>query len=108
MRAFADEQLSSHGNGLIFDMGERLAEERQEGAATADAVCARESLYDLSCAAITAATQAVNFFAYGTCRNSLGPWAFDLGPSTPVTSICACGNLTPSIPMNGMVPPSPR
>ena len=58
--------------------------------------------------AMMLAMQAVSFFAKGTCRNSLGPWAFDSGPSTPVTTNCASGNLSVSIFMNGMVPPSPR
>ena len=50
---------------------------------------------------------AVSFFAYGTCRNSLGPCAFDCGPNTPVTMNCVDGNLMPSMAMNGMVPPVP-
>jgi hypothetical protein len=29
------------------------------------------------------------------------------GPSTPVITNCAAGNFSPSIAMNGMVPPSP-
>ena len=37
--------------------------------------------------AMTSATAAVSFFAYGTCRNSLGPCALLLGPSTPQTII---------------------
>ena len=60
-----------------------------------------------ACAASTCATQAVSFFAYGRCRNSLGPCAFDFGPSTPVIRNCASGNWLPSIAMNGIVPPSP-
>ena len=40
-------------------------------------------------------------------RNSLGPWALEPGPSTPVMRNWALGNLTPSMFMNGMVPPSP-
>jgi len=43
----------------------------------------------------------------GICRNSLGPWALDCGPKTPVIKNCASGNCSPSIAMNGMVPPSP-
>src|SRR5258708_39721526 len=39
--------------------------------------------------------------------NSLGPCAFDLGPSTPVTSSCAAGNFAFSMLMKGIVPPSP-
>jgi hypothetical protein len=41
------------------------------------------------------------------CRNSFGPCAFECGPSTPVIMNCAPGNFSPSMPMNGMVPPSP-
>ena len=59
-------------------------------------------------AAITIAVAAVSRLAYGTCKNSFGPCALDFGPSTPVTSICALGNIAPSMPMKGMVPPSPR
>ena len=58
-------------------------------------------------AATTLATAAVNFFAYGTCRNSFGPCAFECGPSTPVMKNCARGNRSPSMFMNGIVPPSP-
>jgi len=43
----------------------------------------------------------------GMCRNSFGPCAFECGPSTPVIMNCAPGNFSPSIPMNGIVPPSP-
>ena len=46
-----------------------------------------------ACAASTCATQQVSFFAYGTCRNSLGPCALDCGPSTPVIRNCACGKV---------------
>src|SRR5262249_4041253 len=53
------------------------------------------------------ATQPVNLFAVGRCRNSFGPCAFDSGPSTPVITNWAFGNLRPSMPMNGIVPPSP-
>ena len=31
----------------------------------------------------------------GMCRNSFGPCAFELGPSTPVTTNCASGNFAP-------------
>src|SRR5882724_11886737 len=41
------------------------------------------------------------------CRNSFGPCAFDFGPNTPVIRNCACGNFSPSMFMNGIVPPSP-
>src|SRR5512135_3367710 len=51
--------------------------------------------------------QALTFFAVGMCRNSLGPCALECGPSTPVTTNCAAGNFSPSIAMNGMLPPSP-
>jgi hypothetical protein len=30
------------------------------------------------------------------------------GPSTPVTTNCACGKSSPSMPMKGMEPPSPK
>ena len=37
--------------------------------------------------------QQVSFFANGICKNSLGPWALDLGPSTPViTTVLAASN----------------
>ena len=41
------------------------------------------------------------------CRNSFGPCALECGPSTPVIMNCAPGNFSPSMPMNGIVPPSP-
>src|ERR1700743_574867 len=53
------------------------------------------------------ATAAVSFLAKGTCRNSSGPWALEAGPSTPVITNCACGKARPSMPMNGIEPPSP-
>ena len=34
-------------------------------------------------------------------------WAFDPGPSTPVMTNWASAYIAPSIPMNGIVPPSP-
>ena len=43
----------------------------------------------------------------GMCRNSFGPCALECGPSTPVMRNCASGNFSPSMPMNGIVPPSP-
>src|SRR5690348_17539208 len=43
----------------------------------------------------------------GMCRNSFGPCAFECGPRTPVIRNCAFGNFSPSMPMNGMLPPSP-
>ena len=58
-------------------------------------------------AAITCATAAVSFLPYGTCRNSLGPWALLFGPSTPQTIICAAGNPCCSRLINGIVPPWP-
>jgi hypothetical protein len=45
--------------------------------------------------------------AVSRCRNSFGPCAFDCGPSTPVTRNCVPGNFSPSMPMNGMLPPVP-
>src|SRR4051812_27058958 len=41
------------------------------------------------------------------CRNSFGPCALLPGPSTPVMQNCARGNFSPSMYMNGIVPPSP-
>ena len=38
----------------------------------------------------------------------LGPCAFDSGPSTPTTKNCASGNFRTSMPMNGIVPPTPH
>ena len=55
----------------------------------------------------TLATQAVTRLPIGMCRNSFGPWALECGPSTPVIMNCACGNFSPSMPMNGIEPPSP-
>ena len=52
------------------------------------------------------AIQAVSFLAYGICRNSFGPCAFEPGPKTPVITNCALGNRSPSIAMKGIVPPS--
>ena len=60
-----------------------------------------------ACCRIVSATQQVSFCAVGMWRNSFGPWAFDSGPSTPVTRNWAAGNSAPSIAMNGIVPPSP-
>src|SRR5690606_39560994 len=40
--------------------------------------------------------------------NSLGPWALDCGPRTPVTMNCACGKRSPSMERNGMPPPPPK
>src|SRR6218665_3731290 len=56
-------------------------------------------------AAITCATEAVRRLAYGRCRNSLGPCALLLGPSTPQTIIWALGRLWLSMFITGMVPP---
>ena len=41
-------------------------------------------------------------------KNSFGPCAFDSGPNIPVTMIYASGNFSPSIPINGIDPPSPQ
>jgi hypothetical protein len=57
--------------------------------------------------AITCATAAVSLRAYGTCRNSLGPCAFDCGPSTPQTIIWDFGNPWLSMFIRGIVPPWP-
>ena len=56
---------------------------------------------------MTAATQQVSLLPMGMCKNSLGPWAFDWGPRTPVMRNWASGTFCPSIAMKGMVPPSP-
>jgi hypothetical protein len=45
--------------------------------------------------------------AVGMCSDSLGPWAFDPGPRTPVARIWAAGNRAANHPMKGIVPPSP-
>ena len=59
-----------------------------------------------SCA-ITWATVAVNFLAYGTCRNSFGPCALLLGPSTPQTIIWARGKPVLNMFIREIVPPWP-
>ena len=46
--------------------------------------------------------------AVGRWRNSFGPWALLPGTSTPVITNWASGNIAPSMPMNGIVPPSPN
>src|SRR6201986_1171790 len=53
------------------------------------------------------AIDAATFLAVGIWRNSLGPWALECGPSTPVTTNWVLGNFAPSMPMNGIEPPSP-
>src|SRR5471032_980973 len=53
------------------------------------------------------AMQAEIFLAMGMWRNSLGPWALEWGPSTPVTTNWVLGNFAPSMAMKGMEPPSP-
>ncbi len=63
--------------------------------------------YCCACSASTSATHSVSRFAVGMCRNSFGPCAFEPGPSTPVMQNCASGNFSPSMSMNGIVPPSP-
>src|ERR1700728_2556248 len=50
---------------------------------------------------------AETFLPVGMCKNSLGPWALECGPSTPVTTNCVLGNFLPSIAMKGIEPPSP-
>src|SRR5690606_42071564 len=55
----------------------------------------------------TLAAQALTRLPVGICRNSFGPWALECGPSTPVIMNCAPGNFSPSMPMNGIEPPSP-
>lgn len=57
--------------------------------------------------ATTTAMQADSFLAKGMCRNSLGPWALECGPSNPVTTNCVPGNFSPSMAMKGIEPPSP-
>src|SRR5262249_13573280 len=61
----------------------------------------------LKWSAITRATQAESFLPAGICRNSLGPCAFECGPRTPVIRNWACGNRSPSMLINGIVPPRP-
>src|SRR6185437_2553087 len=61
----------------------------------------------LQCSATTFATTIDTRLPVGMCRNSFGPCALECGPSTPVIKNCACGNFSPSIPMKGMLPPSP-
>src|SRR5471032_3522970 len=51
--------------------------------------------------------QADSFLAKGMWRNSLGPWALEWGPSTPVTTNWVPGNFSPSMAMKGIEPPSP-
>src|SRR5690606_20741311 len=58
-------------------------------------------------AATIDATHAVSRLPVAMCRNSFGPCAFDCGPSTPVTRNCASGKRSPSMFMNGIVPPVP-
>src|SRR6185437_722159 len=53
------------------------------------------------------AIQALTFLAVGMCRNSLGPWALECGPRTPVTTNWVRGNFAPSMAMKGIEPPSP-
>lgn len=42
------------------------------------------------------------------CKNSLGPWALDLGPRTPVTTNCPFGHNDLKRPKNGIDIPSER
>ena len=53
------------------------------------------------------ATASVTLSPVGMWRNSFGPWALLPGPRTPVMTNWASGRERPSIPMNGIVPPSP-
>src|SRR5471032_985757 len=53
------------------------------------------------------AIHADTFLAMGIWRNSLGPWALECGPNTPVTTNWVLGNFAPSMAMKGMEPPSP-
>mmetsp|Transcript_72421 Transcript_72421/g.120716 ORF Transcript_72421/g.120716 Transcript_72421/m.120716 type:complete len:256 (+) Transcript_72421:489-1256(+) len=41
------------------------------------------------------------------CKNSFGACMFEPGPAAPVTRNCALGNMSNSMPMKGMLPPSP-
>src|SRR5271169_3219950 len=94
------------GNGQPGATARHHQEHPQHGGERGISV--RREAYALSrCAAMTKATHAVSFFAYGTCRNSFGPCAFACGPSTPVMRNCASGKCFPSMAMNGIVPPSP-
>jgi len=42
------------------------------------------------------------------CKNSLGPWAFDLGPKTPVTTNWPLGQRDLNKPKNGIDIPSDK
>src|SRR5471032_1772687 len=53
------------------------------------------------------AIHADTFLAMGICRNSLGPWALECGPNTPVTTNWVLGNFAPSMAIKGIEPPSP-
>ena len=48
----------------------------------------------------------INFFTYGICKNSFGPWALDCGPNTPVTKNYAFGQTSLNNPIKGILTPS--
>src|SRR3954469_11840565 len=62
----------------------------------------------LAWASRTVATQLVIRRAVGRWRYSFGPCALVPGPNTPVMTNCAPGNISPSMPMKGIEPPSPN
>ena len=66
----------------------------------------KPTFYELNLSKIKE-THAVSFFAYGICKNSFGPCAFEPGPNTPVITNCASGNFSPNIAIKGIEPPSP-
>src|SRR5262249_47306245 len=58
-------------------------------------------------ASSTEAMVTVTARAVGRSMNSLGPWAFDCGPRTPVITNWASGYRAANIPTKGIEPPSP-
>ena len=86
------------------DIAHWLAAATQQITIAPPTYCVRDrACWSASTWAITIETR----LPVGMCRNSFGPCAFECGPRTPVTTNCACGNFSPSIAMNGMLPPSP-
>ena len=96
------------GIGLMGDpMARRLCQAGHEVHVWNRTAAKAQALADCGALPHTLATQAVSFLPDGTWRNSFGPCAFELGPRRPVIRNCASGNFAPSMPMNGIVPPSP-
>ena len=56
---------------------------------------------------ITYAITSVTFLVYSISNISLGPWAFESGPKTPVVKIYASGYLFSKSFINGIEPPRP-